>query len=140
MPTKDTYPSNHSFLSEEYIHKQLDIYSEESNTHPKSQVMTKLQISPGLIAELEFELRQYARTHQACLDTKVLGYAFTSLDRYGTGKLLPRQVRYKNLCYIVVPNASELYIWKKINKIMFSHKNNLLEDVVFRTVKLPLLK
>ena len=50
---------------------------------------------PGLTAELEFELRQYARNNQKRLETNLLEEMFTALDRYGTGKILKSQVTKK---------------------------------------------
>lgn len=49
-------------------------------------------VPPGLNAELEYELRKYARQHQQCLETKLLEELFQSLDRYGSGKILKSQV------------------------------------------------
>lgn len=47
---------------------------------------------PGLLSELEYELRQYTRRNKSKLQTNNLEEICRASDRFGTGKLLKSQV------------------------------------------------
>lgn len=50
------------------------------------------EFSQGLRAELEFELRKYARTYNKQLDVSQMVDRLRSSDQYGTGKIISRHV------------------------------------------------
>ena len=53
---------------------------------------------PGLLSELEYELRQYTRRNKNRLYTNNLEEVLQASDRYGTGKLLKSQVIIVEYC------------------------------------------
>ena len=63
-----------------------------SSAYPKSS--SPAIMNPGLHAELEHGLRQYARVNQKNLETNLLSEMFRALDKYGTGKILKNQVKF----------------------------------------------
>lgn len=62
---------------------------------------SKPHIQPSLQAELEFELRHFARSNQMCLNTENIQYICQSLDKYNNGKLLHKQVQTLDFYYYV---------------------------------------
>lgn len=61
-----------------------------NNNHFESQSPEPMR--PGLLSELEYELRQYTRRNKNRLHTNNLEEVFRASDRFGTGKLLKSQV------------------------------------------------
>ncbi|XP_057298557.1 echinoderm microtubule-associated protein-like 1 isoform X1 [Hydractinia symbiolongicarpus] len=74
-------------LEEYYRNTLYEPYERSSKPH----------IQPSLQAELEFELRHFARSNQMCLNTENIQYICQSLDKYNNGKLLHKQVL--DICY-----------------------------------------
>ena len=54
--------------------------------------MNGSSIPPGLLSQLELELRQYARRHDKVIDLERLESTLSAMDRFQTGKLLHAQV------------------------------------------------
>ena len=74
--------------------------------NPQKLQESLVYLSAGLKSEVEFELRQYARVHQKLIDLQEMKNCMDSLDRYGTGKLLHKQVNDSNF-----PFSLLLTIW-----------------------------
>lgn len=82
--TAASYVQNRSIQTKNNNRAHYESY-QDSNKQNK--------LSPGLKAELEFQLRHYARINQGCVNLHILKDRFEGVDTYRTGKLLHREVR-----------------------------------------------
>lgn len=69
---------------------------------PQKSQDSFLYLSPGLKSEVEFELRQYARVHQKLIDLQEMKKCMDSLDKFGTGRLLHKQVNDLNFPFALL--------------------------------------
>ena len=110
--SKDTHknyysPSPETHLTDTYRNSSPKHYIEKTNIkeyYDNMKLPSKsfpVHISPGLKAELEFELRHYARVNHGCINVKFLEEKLEKMDTYRTGKVLHKEVGlFSFLCYI----------------------------------------
>ncbi|XP_066920957.1 echinoderm microtubule-associated protein-like 4 isoform X2 [Clytia hemisphaerica] len=97
LPTRESHNHHHNdhhkFENQQQRQHHLQRYSHMNNNNDYRYSNSPDLMKPGLTAELEFELRQYARSHQKRLETNLLEGMFHTLDKHGTGRLLKSQVQ-----------------------------------------------
>ena len=81
------HQTNNQHPKEYYMDQYLS-----SENHQLVSPVRSSKLNPGLLAEFEHEFRQYARANQMTFDSRSLKHMCESIDRYGTGKVLIKQV------------------------------------------------
>jgi len=87
------YRAMWKFVMDCYAKKDLiDVPTKDVNQKYRYESNIGNELSQGLRAELEFELRKYARTYNKQLDVSQMADRLRCSDQYGTGKILSRHV------------------------------------------------